>query len=408
MREITKYWVWLTKVFGIGRKRLWTIMQFFETAEEAYERIVSGEFDDKLNEKERDAATEKNLERSQAFIDMCGRKNIDVVGYSEEEYPVQLRHIVNPPAVLYYRGNIGCLEKTHTATAVGSRKASDYALRAAESICGQLAMNNVVIVSGFAMGIDITSHMAAAKQGKPTVCVLGCGVDVDYPRMNLCYRDEILAAGGVFISEYPPGTQPLKGNFPKRNRILSALGRVTIIFEASLKSGSLITANIAAEQGRDVFCLPPSDIFSDRCSGIISFLRDGAVPLYSVEDVLEVFSCGTPIYEEVQNDDYTEISHFGIDSEEDDDIDNFLGTLPHKNKKNTVPSVKKTNSQKYENLTELQKKITEILSDGAVNADTIASKLDIDFGELVSEITDLEIVGVIRSLPGNMFELYGK
>lgn len=417
----TKYWLWLSMIFGTGSRRIWEIMNLFESASEAYNALVSGFEGITLSPQEEKNIKSIKIEQAEAYIEQCRKADVQLAGYSSREYPPQLKHIFNPPAVLYYRGNIDCLRGTKTVTSVGTRRACDYSLRAANRICGELAKNGYVIVSGFALGIDITSHLAAVEQNRPTACVLGCGVDVDYPRDNFCYRDRILAAGGVFISEYPPGTPPHSANFPKRNRILAALGRVAVVFEASSKSGSLITANLAVNQGRELFCLPPNDIFSSAFSGNIELLRDGANVLYGVSDITGFFKLGGVADMEIRSelpgmiarkiksenteilqviDEPHDISEDTAEKEENNrqDTDEADGTDKEITK---IPEKTAYNDE----LSEVQNSIIALLCDGAVHADVIAAKLGLDAAQLMTELTELEIYGEIRSLAGKMYEI---
>ncbi|MCQ2490884.1 MAG: DNA-processing protein DprA [Ruminococcus sp.] len=399
-----KYWLWLTMVFGIGSRRIWELMSLFETPDEAYYELRSGSSAARLYGKEQEAVSSTSVEAAELVLAECAKKGIKTVSYSSEDYPPQLRHIMNPPAILYYVGDICCLTGTRTVTTVGARKASDYSLRVTDRICSELAAGGIVIVSGFAVGVDITSHLAAASQGRPTAAVLGCGVDVDYPRENFRFRDEILDAGGVFISEYPPGTAPHAGNFPKRNRILSALGRAAVVFEASEKSGSLITASLAAEQGRDVFCMPPADIFSSAYSGNAALLREGAVPFFGAEDIASVFGYGTVLYEEVRSDAYSL-----LDKEEPP-------LRVHKHRVKAASALETyisadEDEELYEvkpdtadiQLEGVQKQIADALSEGALHADVLAQRLSMDSSELMTELTEMELLGVIKALPGKIY-----
>ncbi|HBB72268.1 MAG TPA: DNA-protecting protein DprA [Ruminococcus sp.] len=421
----TVYWLWLSMVFGVGSRRIWEAMCIYETAEEAYTALTDPDCFLRLSDAELRNTRMVEIAQADRLLKECAKHGIGAVGYSSPEYPPRLRHIMNPPAVLFYKGNIGCLTGTRTVTAVGTRKASDYAVSACEKICGELAGNGFVIVSGFAVGIDICASMAAVARNRPTACVLGCGVDVDYPRENFCYRDAVIGAGGVFVSEFPPGTSPLPGNFPKRNRILAALSRATVVFEASAKSGSLITANLAAEQGRDVFVLPPADIFSPVWAGNLKLLRDGAEPLYSAEDVSGLFRDGAfadkLMYTEGELKRISPFTSVYNESVAEEKIAEELAERvarqkrkeQRKNsgkKKSSAPAEKVQEKEKapapdLSGLTDTQKKIADCLNDGPLHADIIAQRLDISAGELMYELTELEISGAVRSLPGNMYEL---
>ncbi len=416
-----KYWVWLSMIFGAGNRRIWEAMMPFTRPESAYEELCSGSLDDRLSERELQNISATGIGTAENFITFCADKGIKVVTYSDDEYPPQLRNILNPPAVLYYKGNISCLAGARAVTSVGTRRASRYSIEAAQKICGKLASDGIVIASGFAIGIDIASHLAAADTGRPTAVVLGCGVDVDYPRDNIVYREKILGSGGVFISEYPPGTPPHSQNFPKRNRVLAALGRAAIVFEASSKSGSLITATLAADEGREVFCLPPADIFDSRFSGNISLLRDGARMLLSADDVMECFRLTSADEWDLYTDMPQTVSHFGVSGltavrkRKNEGKDGALRDPKQRKRGDLSPVADKIDRKKentedkkskeinLEDFNEIQRKILEIIGDGETHADIIMQKAGIDSTELLLEMTELEISGAVVSLPGKMY-----
>lgn len=400
--EETKYWLWLNMVFGTGNHRIWEIMSFYRTAEKAYRSLTSGGSVISLSEAELKNIREVTENTAETFIAQCAKRGIGVVGFTSPEYPVQLKHIYNPPSVLYYKGNISCLNTKYTLTSVGSRKASAYSLDAAKRICSELSARGAVIISGFAVGIDIVSHMAAADMGRPTVCVMGCGVDVDYPRPNFQYRDKIIASGGVFLSEFPPGTPPNSPNFPKRNRVLAALGRAAAVFQANAKSGSLITANLAAGQGNDVFCLPPADIFSSEYAGNIRLLREGAIPMYGSGDIMDsLFSEGKNESKDMP------VPHTGLrDIAVPEEVVTAAAAAPREELPQEQPAAKTGGAALPDELTELQRDIAaELESGGALHADELAARLGLDPAELLTELTELEILGTVRSRPGKMFEL---
>lgn len=398
----TKYWLWLNMVFGTGNHRIWEVMSFFRNAEKAYVSLTSDTSVVSLNENENKNVFGVPLHNAEVFLENCKKRGIGVICYNSQEYPVQLRHIYNPPSVIYYKGNISCLQNDITVTAVGTRKADNYSLRAAKEICSELSARGAVIVSGFAVGIDLACSMAAAEIGRPTACVMGCGVDVDYPKQNFAYRDTILAAGGVFISEFPPGTQPYSPNFPKRNRILAALGKAAVVFQAGAKSGSVITANLAAGQGREVLCLPPADIFSGEYAGNIKLLRDGALPMYDASDVMD---CITGRKDQLSAQ-YTSKTAASADMTEDvsavNDMMYELNNIPVRQERADRGQKR---SELPDDLSSQQKRIAEALENGALHADELAQSLELDPSELMTELTELEIFGVVRSLPGKMFEL---
>ncbi|MBR4627715.1 MAG: DNA-processing protein DprA [Ruminococcus sp.] len=416
----TKYWLWLTMVFGVGSKRVWEAMSLFSTPQEAYNALSGGAPDLRLTSAEMKNIRSTDLAAAEQLLESAASKGIYAVGYGEPGYPPQLRHIAVPPALLYYKGNISCLTGKRTVTAVGTRNASEYGIRVAREVCRELAMSGIVIISGFALGTDITAQLAAADAGRPSACVLGCGIDTDYPRGNIRYREHILETGGVFVSEYPPGTPPHSQNFPCRNRILAALGRVTLVFEASAKSGSLITANLAVDQGRELFCLPPYDIMSSACSGNSLLIRQGAAPLLGVQDVLDCFRIGSPndleIRQETAKAPVRMISEALLEKQAAvrEKMSGKLEVMRAADivTEQEVPDVQQAvqtepqpKAADFSGLEENHRRIAELMLAGPVHADYISQSLGMDASELMTELTEMEIAGVIRSLPGKMFEI---
>jgi DNA processing protein len=221
------------------------------------------------------------------------RTGVRLVTAFDEEFPRLLRETPDPPFVLYALGRVERLRLPAVAV-VGSREASRYGRDVASRLGRELSSAGVAVVSGFARGVDASAHEAALEGPGGTIAVLGCGLDVDYPRENARLKDR-LAAQHLLLSEYPPGTEPRPQNFPIRNRIIAGLSSGVVVVEASRRSGSLITARLAADFGRDVFAVPGS-IFSDTSSGAHELLRDGAILCRGAEDVLaELFpSVGAP------------------------------------------------------------------------------------------------------------------
>lgn len=386
----TKYWVWLSTAFKSSGRNIWELMCFYEDAAEAYYDLTSSSPMVKLSEKEKENINSYTLAQIEEIISKNNSKGINVLTYSSEKYPDMLRLIANPPPVLYYKGNINCLSHDKIITSVGTRRPSRYSINAADNICRELAEKGIVIASGFAVGIDITSHLAAVAKNMPTICVLGCGIDVNYPADNFAYRDRIIESGGLFISEYQYNSAVRSINFPKRNRILSAIGRAAMVFQASDKSGAIITANCAAEQGREVFCLPPADIFDNAYSGNKALLRDGALPLFGAEDIFAYLDMEIlPVYDI---------------SEENKHI-----KIQNKNKKEADKPTEKIQVSaevpKNSDYTDIQNEIMQLLCEGPLHADIMAQKLDLDTTALMTELTELELVGALKSMPGKMFDI---
>lgn len=218
------------------------------------------------------------------IAEACEKRGIRILVRDDDEYPSVLREISRPPLALFARGNP--VPDAERIAVVGSRHASKYGLRVAEEIAMELSARGVTVVSGAARGVDSAAHKGALRTGR-TVAVLGCGVDVAYPKENDRLLDEIVASG-VVLSEYPPGTQPFPAFFPQRNRIISGLSRGTLVVEAAERSGSLITAELALSEGRDVFAVPGS-IYSDTSKGCHNLIRQGAKLTVSAEDILDEY-----------------------------------------------------------------------------------------------------------------------
>jgi DNA processing protein len=285
--ENMKYWLWLVMVFGVANTKTLELLQMYDTCREMY-YVLHDPDCGVLNERERSNVRRVRLEQAESIIEYCKQQKIGIITWESEIYPEALRQIYNPPAVLFYRGDPGLLHDTMLLTVVGTRRPSPYSLRVADWLCRDLARCNIVLASGCAVGLDAAAHKAAIAEGSPTIAVLGCGVDYDYPKENRAMKEQIVA-NGLLLSEYFPGTQPYPGNFPVRNRILSGISEGVLVLEAGARSGALITANLACEQGRHVFCVPPADLFDKRYSGVMNFLRDGAYPVFSYLDVLYTY-----------------------------------------------------------------------------------------------------------------------
>lgn len=279
-------WIMLSEIFRGDEERCHQLLKSFpeqniltldwnQLAEE--KRITPGQ----LNRfRKFDMSVAENYEKE------CWRKEISIITPDSKEYPTQLTQYLHPPIVLYAVGDTGLLSAENTLTVVGTRRASEYGRKTAFLMSREVAAKGIVIISGCAVGIDAASHHGALAAGGKTIAVLGCGMDVNYPAENYRLRKEITAKGGLQITEYPPGTKAFGSFFPHRNRLLAGLSRAVLVAEAPYRSGSLITAEYAVEQGKEVFCIPPYSIWDANCSGVTRYLRDGATPVFSPADIL--------------------------------------------------------------------------------------------------------------------------
>ncbi len=212
-------------------------------------------------------------------------KQIKKVHIYDNDYPKLLTYIGNPPKILYYTGDI-TLASMPSVAIVGARKATSYGKWAAYGFAKKLSEYGIVVVSGMAYGIDTHAHKGSVENYGKTIAVLGCGIDICYPASNKDLRAKIISDGGLILSEYEPNETPLPFRFPMRNRIISGLSLGTIIVEAGINSGSLITAECAAEQGRNIYALP-GNINSMYSLGANKLIKDGATPLITFDDIID-------------------------------------------------------------------------------------------------------------------------
>lgn len=280
-----KYWVGFNIVRGIGPIKFRALLDYFGDLEQAWYADGSA-----LKEAGLDQRAIENLMTVRAKISLdeemekIERQGARVLTWDDPAYPPRLLNIYNPPPVLYVKGEI--LDQDQWAVAVvGTRGATVYGKEAARRIAGDLARNKITIVSGLARGIDSEAHRAALDAGGRTIAVLGSGVDIIYPTESRKLAQAIVEQGAL-VSEYALGTPPEASNFPPRNRIISGLSLGVVIVEAGERSGALITADFALEQGREVFAVP-GDIFRKKSMGTNKLIQQGAKAVLSVEDILE-------------------------------------------------------------------------------------------------------------------------
>ncbi len=252
-----KYWVWLTALPGLSGQSRRALLEHFGSPESVYyaEPPELLQVEGVTAEQVR-LLSDKSLAAADRILEDCARKDIFLLTMQDVLYPQRLRNIYDPPLLLYGKGAMPLFDEEVAVAVVGTRRCTPYGVRTAERFGFEMSKQGALVVSGLARGIDAAAHLGALRAGGLTAAVLpGCGVDVVYPTENdRLYED--VAASGVLLSEYPPGAEPLAWHFPARNRILSGLCLAVLVVEAPEKSGALITAATALEQGRDVFAIP--------------------------------------------------------------------------------------------------------------------------------------------------------
>jgi DNA processing protein len=289
------HWIALNSVRGLGPVRIKHLIERHATPEavlnESPERIartagvpyaVAAQL-----------ASPALMEHAERQLDAARDGGAEVVALDDGRYPLLLKEIFAPPPVLFVKGALDVFS-LNALGVVGTRAPTQYGRRAAATIVRELVAANLTVVSGLALGIDSVAHEACLEAGGRTVAVLGCGIDRVYPGSNRGLTERIMDRGGALVSEFPMSLEPLKFNFPRRNRIISGLSAGVLVVEAGRKSGSLITASYALQQGRDVFAVPGS-IFSDKSIGTHGLLRSGATPVRSAAEILDAIQVLTSL-----------------------------------------------------------------------------------------------------------------
>lgn len=288
MNELV-YWIWLSLCSRPDTATFPSLLKKFGSAKEVFlatDKEISSALSPRSSD--RNALLMRDLSRAEQILDFCTRHGVGLLPYCDERYPNQLRSIKTPPVLLYYRGVLPDFNSGVRIAVVGTRKLSDYGRKNAFSLSYDLAKSGAVIVSGMATGIDGVSLAAAIAAGAPTIAVLGSGIDVCYPPEHLTLARNIVKCGCIF-SEYAPGTKPTRHTFPQRNRIISGLSSGVVVIEGRERSGAVITARYAKEQGRTVYALPANvDLKNAEASNLL--IKNGAKLITRAEDIIKDFS----------------------------------------------------------------------------------------------------------------------
>ncbi len=295
-------------------------------------------------------------------LEVSEKKGIVMITICDSGYPPSLRDIHVPPPVIFVRGDFSSFEGP-TVAIVGTRRATPYGRRIARWLGGAMALEGVTVVSGMARGIDTESHLGCLEKGGRTIAILGTGVDVPYPRENARLMERIMECGAV-VSEFPPLTMPFGANFPRRNRIISGLSRAVVVIEAPKKSGALITAGFALEQGKSVLAVP-GEIDSENSKGSLALLRDGAIPVLDAQDVMDA-----------------------------------IGWLAGKDNKGMMPSQGKPPVPPR-----VSSKLMDYLDRVPVHIDEISERSGLSTPEILGELLRLEMLGVVEQRPGKYYIL---
>ena len=282
------YWIWLSRGLGVASTAARIVLEKGLDAKALYQMDLTALIQLELLAP-RLCKKLKALPLTAVYnvLEDCAQKGYSVITPEDDNYPRQFYALQDPPLVVYAQGNVALLGQMHNLpvlAVVGTRNASEYGSRVAENMSYDLAQAGFIIVSGLALGIDSYAHSGALRAGKRTVAVLGSGLDTDYPPQSAPMRKQILATGGVVLTELEPSVPVRGAYFPARNRLLAGLSQGVLVVEAPQRSGALLTASHALEQGKEVFAVP-SDIYDPNAAGTLGLIRDGAIPAINVLDV---------------------------------------------------------------------------------------------------------------------------
>src|SRR3989344_4622177 len=292
LRNDLKFWLAFNQISVIGPVRIGRLLDYFPDLQTAWQADLSELAQAGLEFKiAQEVAAKKREINPEQELEKIEKAGVKIMAFSDPGYPKLLKEIYAPPFLLYYFGELD-LNNDFSLAIVGTRKITNYGRQATEKIAGELAQAGLTIVSGLALGIDACAHQSALDNRGKTVAVLGSGLGQIYPAYNRRLAEKIIESGGAVVSEFPFNMRPLKFNFSQRNRVISGLSLGTLVTEAGLKSGALITAKYALEQNREVFAVP-GNIFSPLAAGPNQLIKLGAKMAENANDILETLNLQT-------------------------------------------------------------------------------------------------------------------
>ncbi len=356
-----KFWIAFSAIENIDGNFIHRLYNYFGDIEEAFNADMHelSQIDGLSVKKAETFLRERDKIDPDKALYAIENRGIDYVTLEDDNYPRMLKQISDPPAVLYYKGDLFGCNLERTVAVVGSRKTTYHAKEAVSKILSELSGTDICIVSGLAAGIDTSAHTAALENNLKTIGVIASGFDFIYPTSNKNLYEKIEKGGGAVVTEYYPTFQPLKFRFPQRNRIVSGLSYGTLVAEASLKSGALITANLCLEQGRELMCIPGL-ISNPNTEGIYKLLKNGATLVTQAQDILEALNWEIKPAEQLKM--------------------NLSG------------------------LTETETKILDAIEVEEKNADEISLETKIDIDELLTTLTTMELKGIIKQVTGDRYK----
>lgn len=389
------YGIWLSLRYPAGDPTPGRLLKSLRSARAVYSADRELLYSLGFSAKEVRPLSAKSLEQAERTAAACASKGIEVIQYHDPGYPVQFLQTETPPAVIYCRGRLPSFDSELFISAVGTRRMSDTGRLNAHKLCFDLASAGAVIVSGFARGIDSMCHEGCLDGGGETVAVLGCGCDVIYPPENSYLYGAVMDHGAV-ISEFPPGEEPKAENFPVRNRLIAALGAATVVVEAGIGSGALITADRAAALGRTVYAVP-GPINTPSAKGSNLLLKRGAALCTGAEDILSEYELSFP--DKIRIERITEKRYFIGDYSEKSTGENEAERAVA----NTGAEIAGMKISRASELEGLSRSLYEtLLRDGARSPEELCGSAG-DMSNVVYTLTLLEISGYVTALPGGKY-----
>lgn len=377
MSDNVDIWLWLTMVMKPNNPRLSKILAEcgFNAAKAGV--IIRDGRDSTITAGEISRAKAIRLGTVREFAAFCEKSGVSIISYESENYPENLRKIENPPAVLFALGNAEGLNRAPLLTVVGTRNVSDYGISVTDYLVKPLAKAGVVIVSGMALGTDKAAHNACLEVGGRTLAFVGCGVLENHPAENADLKAKILENGGAVISELLPDAKASSWYFKRRDAIMAGVSHAALVVEAAQKSGSLVTAECAKNQGKTVFAVPPRDIISSDFSGNAALIRSGAVSVFDFSDIANVLE------KEGKN------ANFKAAAIKESAV------LPKKARVEKSPEKPALEESALAELSENEKPIVKALAESPDTVENVMERLGLDYGTAIEALIMLEINGVI-------------
>lgn len=391
MSSHIEVWLWLLLVMQPNNPKTNKILSMCDGDVVKASRTIRDDDLPCLSENEKKRALETRNGNVMRLMNICNENNIHILTLDSDDYPDLLKKIENPPIVLFVKGDVSALKSELIISAVGTKRPSEYSLNVTDSIIGMLSKIGAVLVSGNARGLDTAVHRACIKASGKSISVLPCGVLANYPKEDKDLRNDIIKNGGAVVSELLPYTSASLYYFRPRDRIISGLSQGTLVLQAGERSGSLVTANLAFSQDREVFYIPPPDIFSKEYAGVKILAYHNAAPVFDASDITECLLKSTVDKEAV----YKKIKRMKSESREQTESTFQKPPIMQYEDKKKKPEIP-------ENLSDDERKLVGIIIEEETDIETLINKSGLSYESTISALTMLELAGVVeRQMDGN-------